>query len=175
MADFATVAELEAFLGTSGLGDRGTTMLTYASALIRGYTRQDLDAVTGRQEEFAAEWNRTYIEVTQRPITALTLTVTAVAFTEFWTNYISGQVYKSDGTYWDEGPIVVTYDSGYASTSDEMVVIKSMCLEVAARAITSLPDTFGPEIQETRGVAPNLFLSTEEKNVLERFCPVGVG
>jgi len=39
MADFATVTELEAFLATSGLGARGTTMLGYASALIRGYTR----------------------------------------------------------------------------------------------------------------------------------------
>ena len=34
MADFATVAELETFLGTTGLGARGTVMLGYASAAI---------------------------------------------------------------------------------------------------------------------------------------------
>lgn len=175
MADFATVGELEAFIGTTGLGSRGTAMLGYASAAIRLYTRQDLEAVTGRQEEFAGEWNRYYLSLSQRPVTALTMTVNAVAFTEFWANYISGDVYREDGLPWDEGPIVVTYDSGYASNSDEFLGIKTICLEVAARAMTGPPETFGLETQELRGVAPAIYLTDEEKLTLGTFALVGVG
>jgi hypothetical protein len=175
MADFATVAELEGFLGTSALGARGTAMLGYASAAIRLFTRQDLEAVTGRQEEFAAEWNRYYISVTQRPVTALTMTVDAVAFTEFWANYISGDIYREDGFPWDEGPIIVTYDSGYAANSDEIASIKAICLEVAARALTGPPETFGLEVQELRGVAPAIYLTEEEKLTLGAYAMVGVG
>jgi hypothetical protein len=175
MAAFATVAELEAFLGTTGLGARGTAMLDYASAAIRGYTRQDLDAQTGRQEEFAADGDMYVIEVRERPVTALTLTIDAVAFTDFWANYISGDIYRDDGAAWDTGPIVVTYDSGYAANSDEIAGIKSICLEVAARALTGPPETFGLEVTESRGIAPAVFLTAEEKTMLDRFTPVGVG
>jgi hypothetical protein len=175
MADFATVAELEAFLGTTALGARGTAMLGYASAAIRLFCRQDLEVVTGRQEEFAAEWNRYYISVTQRPVTALTMTVDAVAFTEMWINYISGDIYRNDGLPWDEGPILVTYDSGYAPGSDEIAGVKTICLEVATRALTGPPETFGLEVQETRGIAPGIFLTEEEKLTLGTFAMVGVG
>jgi hypothetical protein len=176
MADFATVAELEGFLGTSGLGTRGTAMLGYASATIRLYCHQDLEATAGRQEEWAGEWDRYYLEVAQRPITALSaVTIDAVAFTDYWANYISGQIWKTDGTAWDEGPILVTYDSGYAAGSDEMEGLKIICLEVAARALTGPPETFGLETQELRGVAPAVFLTEEEKRHLDRFSMVGVG
>lgn len=175
MADFASVGDLETFLGTSGLGARGTALLGYASAAIRLYTRQDLEVVTGRQEEFAGEWNRYYLSLSQRPVTALTMTVNAVAFTGFWANYISGDVYREDGLPWDEGPIVVTYDSGYAANSDEIAGIKTICLEVAARALTGPPETFGMETQELRGVAPAVFLTAEEKLTLDAFTLVGVG
>ena len=175
MADFATVAELEAFLGTSGLGARGTAMLGYASAAIRLFTRQDLEAITGRQEEFAAEWNRYYLSVTQRPVTAATMTVDAVAFVDFWANYMDGTFYRTDGFPWDEGPIVITYDSGYGATSDEFIAIKTICLEVAARALTGPPETFGLEIAESRGIAPAIFLTEEEKLTLGAFALVGVG
>ena len=137
MADFATVAELETFMGTVGLGARGTAMLGYASAQIRRFCGgQDIEATTGRQEEYAGEWNRAYIALTQLPVTAVSsITIDAVAFTDFWANYISGDVFRTDGGYWSEGPIIVTYDSGYASDSDEIAVVKSICLEMVARAL----------------------------------------
>lgn len=176
MADFATVTELEAFLGTSGLGSRGTAMLGYASAAIRLYCQQDIEAATGRQEEWAGEWNRYYLEVGQRPITALTsLEIDGVAFTDYWVNYMSGHIYRNDGLPWSTGPITYTYDSGYAAGSDEMEGVKNICLEVAARALTGAPETFGLETQELRGSAPAIFLTDEEKRLLDRFSMVGVG
>lgn len=175
MADFATVAELEAFLGTTGLGARGTAILGYASAAIRGFTRQDIEATTGRQEEFAADLGRSILHLTQVPVTAVSaITENAVAFTDFvWSRW--GAINRGDWTTWDDGPIVVTYDSGYASTDDEFLTAKTICLEVAARAITGPPETFGLEVQETRGVAPGIFLTEEEKRMLEPFALVAVG
>jgi hypothetical protein len=176
VADFATVAELESFLGTSGLGSRGTAMLGYASALIRRYCRQDLEATAGRQEEWAGDDYRHVIGLTQIPITAVSsVTIDGVAFTEFWANYMTGDIWKADGTAWDEGPIVVTYDSGYASASDEMQAVKKVCLEVAARALTGPPETFGLEAVELRGAAPGLFLTAEEKAELDSLSRVRVG
>jgi hypothetical protein len=176
MADFATVAALEEFLGTTGLGARGTAMLGYASAAIRGYCHQDLEETLGRQEEHAGDAGRYVLEVTQRPITALSsITIDAVVFEEFWANYIVGHIYRLDGGAWADGPIVVTYDSGYAADSDEMADIKSITLEVAARAITGPPETFGLEVQELRGVAPAIYLTEEERAKLARYAPVGVG
>jgi hypothetical protein len=176
MADFATVAELETFMGTTGFGARGTAMLGYASAAIRLHCRQDLDATTGRQEEYAGEWNRYVIQVTQIPVTALTLTIAAVAFTEFFANYLTGDIWRDDGGPWDEGPILVTYDSGFPSLSDEMLGIKTICLEVAARALGGpSQDTFGIEVPELRGAAPVIFLTDGEKQKLERCLKVAVG
>src|SRR5262245_44970945 len=121
MADFATVAELEQFMGMPGsqLGARGTAILGYASAEIRQYLDQDVEQVTGRVESYAAEWNKMVIRVTQVPVTAAAITVDAVAFTDFFANYTTGDFYRDDGAPWDEGPIVITYDSGYPTTTNE--------------------------------------------------------
>lgn len=179
MADFATASELETFLGypAGGLaGGRAAAMLGHASAQIRLYCQQDIEFTPGRQEEWAAEWNRYYLEVGQRPITALTsLEIDGVTFTDYWVNYIAGQIYRNDGLPWDTGPITYTYDSGFAAGSDEMEGVKIVCLEVAARALTGAPETFGLEVQELRGVAPAVFLTDEEKRHLDRFALVGVG
>ena len=179
MADFATVAELEAFMGTSGLGARGTAMLGYASAEIRGFTRQDLDVVAGRQEEFAGGLGRHILSLTQAPVTAVSaITEDAVAFTDFiWDRW--GDIHREDWTTWDDGPIIVTYDSGYASTEDEFLQIKSSCLEVASRALSGPQDgllgTFGTETSELRGASPSIFLTETEKATLMGFMPVTVG
>lgn len=174
MADFAVVAELESFMGSSPLGARGTAMLGYASAAIRRYTQQDLEVTTGRQESWAGDAWRVFIVVTQRPVTAVSaITVDAVAFTDFtWTRW--GQINKNDFTPWDEGPVLVTYDSGYAASSDEMVGVKSICLEVAARAMGGNPETFGMESMELRGPTPAIFLTESEKADLDGLGTVAV-
>jgi hypothetical protein len=175
VADFATVAELETFMGTSALGARGTAMLGYASAAIRRYTHQDLEVTTGRQETYAGDAWRDALMVTQKPVTAVTaITINAVAFTDFtWSRW--GKIDKNDGSPWDTGPILVTYDSGYASTSDEYLGIKAIALEVAARAMGGNPETFGMEVLEVRGPTPAIFLTDEEKMMLHEFMGVTVG
>lgn len=173
MADFAAVADLETFMGTSSLGARGTAMLTYASAAIRRYTQQDLEVTTGRQESYAGDPWRDYIVLSQRPVTAITMTIDAVAFTEFtWSRW--GQLSRNDLLPWSTGPILVTYDSGYAAASDEMVQVKAICLEVAARAMGGNPETFGMEVQELRGPTPAIFLTEGERADLDAFTGVAV-
>lgn len=174
MADFATVAELETFLGTSGLGSRGTAMLGHASNAIRLYTGQDLSVVVGRQESYAGDAWATFIQLTQTPVTAVSaITIDGVAFTAFeWNRW--GLVNRVDYAPWDTGPILVTYDSGFDASSDEMLGIKAVCLEVAARALTGNPETFGLEITELRGPSPAVFLTQEEKMFLDRFGTVAM-
>lgn len=178
MADFATVAELETFMGTVGLGTRGTAMLGHASVLIRRTCGgQALEVVTGRQEEFAGS-DDTTLFLTQRPVTAVSaLTIDAVAFSDFeWTRW--GTIVRNDEGEWSVGPIVVTYDSGYTSTEVEFLAVKTICLEVAARALggpTAGLEQYGTEVPELRGAAPGLFLTEEERMRLIDFGAVPVG
>ena len=177
VADFATTAELEAFmgLGTGSLATRGPTLLGQASGLVRRFTRQDLEATGGRQESYAGDVWRGFIQLTQVPVTAVSsVTIATVAFTTYtWTRW--GMVTRDDGLAWSDGPILVTYDSGYATTDDEYVAIKGVVLECAARAIGGNPETYGLEAQELRGTTPALFLTDEEKAILSGFQPVAVG
>lgn len=176
MADFATVAELEAFMGTSGLGTRGTTMLGYASSQIRrACGGLLLEPFTGRQEEFAASDDDIVLFLSQRPVTAVTaVTINAVAFTGYeWARW--GTLVRNDLGVWDTGPILVTYDGGYATTDDEYKAVKAICLEMAARALGGPQDTFGADIPELRGAPPLLFLTDEERRQLTDFMPVPVG
>lgn len=178
MADFASVGDLETFMGQPGLGARGTAMLGYASAEIRGFTRQDLDVVTGRQEEFAGDASQ-LLQLTETPVTAVSsITEDGVAFTDFvWSRW--GSIHKSDWSAWDTGPIIVTYDSGYATNEDEFLQIKSICLEVASRALggPQSPEfaNYGIETPELRGAAPAIFLTDSEKQVLSTHAQVTVG
>lgn len=162
-------------LGSGSLGTRGTQMLGLASAAIRRFTRQDLEATGGRQESYAGDAWRGFIQLTQVPVTAVSsITVEAVAFTAFtWTRW--GMVSKDDGTSWDTGPIVVTYDSGFDPASDEIAAVKGVTLECAGRAIGGNPETFGLEALELRGPTPAIFLTDEERALLSGLTAVAVG
>jgi hypothetical protein len=162
MADFATVAELEQVMGPSGLGARGTAMLGYASAHIRRYVGQELDEVLGRQEEYAADADERILTLTERPVNAVTAVV--------WSRY--GTLRKTDWSVWDEGPIVITYDSGYPSDADEMQTLKAICIEMVARAMGGVQETFGSEVPELRPAPAALFLSREEERLLDEFRPL---
>jgi hypothetical protein len=175
MADFATVAELETFMGTTGLGARGTAMLGYASAQIRRYCGGlILETFTGRQEEFAGSEDK-ILFLTQRPVTAVTA-ITENAITMASTEYVWsrwGTLERRNEGAWDLGPIVVTYDG--APTADDVANVKSVCLEMAARALGGAQDTFGSDIPELRGAPVLLFMTDEEKRLLADFAPVPVG
>lgn len=179
MVDFATVAELELRLGTSGLGARGTALLADASALIRAECDfQDLDARTGRQEEFAGDDDTYRLFLSQRPVTAVTsVEIDGVAFTDYeWARW--GRLERNDEGAWSEGPIIVTYDSGYATDDDEWAALKQICCAVAGRGITrETPETavYGPELSETRGGAVPLYLTTQEIDRLRNLGAVPIG
>jgi hypothetical protein len=177
MADTPRVAERQTGGGPPGRARGATAMLGYASAEIRGYTGQDLELTTGRQEEFAADPYRRTIAVSQTPVTAVTVDVDAVPFTDFtWERY-TGAIYRDDFMPWDEGPIVVTYDSGYGPTSDEMITVKLITLEAAGRAIAPpLPafGAFGPEVGEQRGSSAAVFLTPDEMARLDRLSLVAL-
>jgi hypothetical protein len=182
MARFATAAELQTFLGGSGINTtRAEFMLDRASALIRMHTGQTLDAFTGAQEAFGpTTLDRLFL--TQRPVTAVTSVVvdgSALGADDFvWTRW--GTVYLSGNVAWawqgDE--TVVTYDGGYAPGSDEMEAIKTICLEAATRAYTRERDgvdVMGLDVPEAVGWTPHLFLTAEEKGLLAQFGAVAVG
>lgn len=172
MADFATVAELEEVMGPTGLGSRGTAILGYASAHIRRHVGQDLEETLGRQEEFAADTDEHYLTLSQRPVNAVTaVTIGGDPFEEFvWSRF--GNVWKADGTIWDEGPVIVTYDSGYPSDSDEFQAIRAICIEMAARSLGGVQETFGREVPELRPAPAALFLSRDEERLLDGFAPL---
>jgi hypothetical protein len=174
MADFATLAELETWMATSGLGPRGTAVLAAASAKIRAHCGQDLDEVAGRQEAHAGDQGRRILNLTQTPVTAVSeVTVDAVVITDFiWNRW--GQIYMEDYSEW-EGAIVVTYDSGYGVTEDEWLAAHFVCLDVAARALGGQQETFGTEIPELRGAPPGIVLTTAEEAALDKHMLVGVG
>lgn len=157
---------------------RATEMLDYASALIRRTCGgQVLEQFLGRQEEFAAS-SETSIFLSQRPVTDVTeITENAVPFTDFeWDR--GGELTRNDGTSWSVGPIVITYDGGYLSTDDEIVVIRGICIEAAARAITKEAppfETMGEPLVGMAGMPPRLGLTAEEQIRLQDFGPVGVG
>ena len=181
MARFATATELATFLGHPGFSPatRAEQVLDLASALIRRTCNgQVLEQVSGAQEEFDGEDDLYTIFLTQRPVTAVSsVTVDAVAFTAFEWSRI-GTIVKTDDSAWSEGPIVVTYDHGYAAASDELIAVKSICLEASARAITKETadaGTFGEGFEEARGWAPHLFLTDEERDRLVDFGAVPVG
>lgn len=180
MASFATAAELTTFLGGEVVNTtRATQVLELASALIRRTCNgQVLEEVAGAQEEFDGEDDLFTIFLTQRPVTAVSsVTVDAVAFTAFvWTRW--GSLTRTDEGAWTEGPVLVTYDHGYAPSADEFLAAKSICLEATARAVTKETSefgTFGEGIPEARGWTPHLFLTLEEQARLLDFGAVPVG
>ena len=176
MADFATVAELEAYMGQPGLGSRGTAMLGRASAKIRAYTHQDLELTLGRQEEYAGEWNRARHHGRPDPRRGGDVHHhRRRGVHRLLVERLSGDIYRTDGGYWTEGPIIVTYDSGYATTEDEFETVKGVCLEVAARALGGPQDTFGTEIPGLAGTAPRIILTDDEMRALDGLTKVTVG
>lgn len=177
-ARFATAAEVLArYGGASMTTPRVEALLDDASALIRrACNGQILSAFTGRQEEFAADdWNR-ILFLTQRPVTAVSeVTIDGVAFTDYeWSRW--GTLERNDEGAWDEGPIGVTYDGGYAADSDEAAYLKELAIEMVLRAITGDgAPTFDVAAPEAVGWTPHIALRPEERSELTDFGAVPVG
>ena len=167
MASFATLAEFTTRTGWWWTPHVAARCWPMPRAIIRRYTGQDLEETAGRQEEHAGGMGRYQIQLTQVPVTAVSaITEDAVAFTEFqWTRW--GKINRTAWTTWDDGPIVITYDSGYAAASDEIAAVKGITVEMVARALGGTQDTFGIDAPELRGAPYQLFLTQQETMQLD--------
>jgi hypothetical protein len=182
---FATAQELAQLLGIAVPDDlaRMQMYLELASAEIRGSSGQVLSEVTGDVVVFEPTWSQT-IYLPERPVTAVTsVTVKAVATTDYRLVDERKIVRGSDPNVlssltWQYGA-TVTYTHGYAETTESYKTIKVICLDAAARAYapnaSGSPEVLNSIALESVGYAPAVFLTASEKMQLDSFGPVAVG
>jgi hypothetical protein len=166
------------------------SILAAASSVIRGYTGQVLSQVTGDVIVVRSEYDSVtgwrnpppralggVIYLPERPVTACTITVSAVSFTAFEFT-AEGVVQRTDGLPWDQDA-TITYTHGYTENSEEMRQLKSICIDAAARAYTlnerGAGEAYGMELMESRGWAPAVFLLPNESMRLSAFGAIPVG
>jgi hypothetical protein len=180
MAAFATAAELQTFIGGTGLDTtRADALLGHASAVIRRFTGQTLSEELG---DVATFWPTDSVNLIlpQRPVTDIS-SITEGPGADPVTDFLFSRVGVIRRSFefplpWDKGT-VVTYDHGYAAGSDEIAAIKTVCLQVAARTLQDAGaqiEQFGPGT-EAVGFSPDAILTAEEKRLLADFGHVLVG
>lgn len=182
---FATAGELSQFIGNPEPTDlsRMQLFLDLASAAIRRLCGQTLSAV-GADVVTLPGIDRSTLILPERPVTAISgVSAGGVAIlpTAYWftrAGLLHSGTIAAEGVDWSSGA-TVTYDHGYAETTDEYRAIKAVCLEVASRAYTlnerSASEAMGSTLMETAGYAPEVFLTPGEKMELADFGKVGVG
>ncbi len=185
MASFATVAELETFLGVaedSLNAAQATELLTIASSTIRDECLQTIYAVEGDSVTLRGSWGRE-VWLPERPVVAvasITIDGTELAATAYkWTSdgrvTFYGDAWKAlDGPdegaeggnrrYWggDEVLVVVEYSHGYETVPAN---VRGVCLELAKRAIQN--PSAGGIVQESVG-SYSVSYSREAASVLTK-------
>lgn len=148
MAAFATVADLAAFLDATipDADPRAVALLDMASSVIRGYTRQHLEAVNDDIISLRPR-RRTLVlllpELPVRAVATVEVAGTALAPTAF--SWDDMGVVTRPGSTWAAGQEVkVTYSHGYEVIPDEL---RAVCLQAAARAW----ENPGANLQESIG------------------------
>jgi hypothetical protein len=186
---FATAGELAQLIGQNEPSDlsRMQMFIELASAEIRGYTEQVLSEVTDEVVMFEPTWSQT-LYLPERPVTGVTsVTVDAVATTDYRLVDERKLVRGSDPNVassldWSFGA-TVTYSHGYAETTEAYKSIKKICLEAASNAYTLneqgqsevLGGLTGATALESAGYAPAIFLTPSQRMRLDWFKPVAVG
>lgn len=176
---FASVSDLATHLRTDLSAEdtaTATQALDLATAFIKVYTGQDIEAVDNRAQTFRADKCTRTLVLDQIPVRAVDgLTVDTVAFTDFDVDLPSGIIVRNDylgATGWNAfEKIVVTYDSGYAAIP---VALKSICLQLAARNMAA-PTAWASEsvgnYSRASGRDSEGGLTMAERRVLDRFRP----
>ena len=184
---FVSAEDFVQFMGMAVPDDlaRLQSHIDAASAMIRRYCDQELSQVTDDVVTLAGVERPTLI-LPQRPVTAITSVaesgVTLAASEYTFTR--SGLLRRANGVNWSKGA-TVTYSHGYAEGSDEYKAIAAICMAVAARAFTlnkinaagsvGSSEAYGELLVESRGYAPEVFLSKGEEQTLADFGKVWVG
>lgn len=172
MADpFATAGELSQLIGLPEPADlaRLQSLLSMASAEIRGYCRQTLSTVT---DDVVTVYPRasSLLTLPERPVTAVSqVLVGGVATTSYYVvprGIRSGTV-ASPGAAWLSGA-TVTYTHGYAESDPRYDELKTVCLKAAARAYAPT-EVLGATVVDSAGYAPAVFLTLDEKEALRAF------
>jgi hypothetical protein len=182
---FASAGELSQFIGNTEPTDlaRMQFLLDLSSAAIRRYCGQTLSPVVADVVILPA-LERATLVLPERPVTAITSVVVAsvtISSSDYWFTR-AGLLHRGtialEGAFWSQGA-TVTYDHGYAESTDEYKAIKAVCLEAASRAYTlnerSASEAMGSTVMESAGYAPEVFLTLGEKMSLADFGKVLVG
>jgi hypothetical protein len=176
---FATAGELSQFIGNPEPTDlaRMQLFLDLASAEIRRFTAQTLSEVVADVVVLPAiDWDRLILP--ERPVTAISsVLVGGTGFTNYRFSR-AGIVFDLNESPWSLGA-TVTYNHGYAESTDDYKAIKGVCLAAASRAYTlnerSASEAMGSTLMESSGYAPEVFLTLGEKMLLADFGSVRVG
>lgn len=182
---FATASELSEYLELPLPNDlsRWQSHLGMASAEIRSFTHQTLSRVTGDVIVLPA-LERSVLLLPERPVTAITqvqVSGVTISSSAYWFTR-AGLLYSGsigvEGANWSYGASV-TYTHGYAETTDEFALFRSICISVAARSlllnIDGAAQAMGGFVMETAGFAPTTFLTEGEKMKLADYGMVLVG
>lgn len=173
MTSFATVSDLQNFVGQTLDSTRAQQALDLATAAIRNRIGDPEEAA---DDEVTLDGGHSYLFVTGPVSEVAEITVDGVVVDP--SNYVwnEGGTIRGVGSYVFGSAIasvVVTYTHGYATIPDD---IKTVCLNAAARVITDEGDTvLSGGIPEARGWGPEVRLRAEEEKLLDRYAPVGIG
>jgi hypothetical protein len=173
---FATATEFCEFTGIPIPSDlsRLQSQLLMASSVMRSYCDQTLSFVTGDQITVYPTAS-TFLSLPERPVTEVDgVLVDGAPFTAYYIvprGLRSGSV-ASPGSAWTRGA-TVTYSHGYAETDPQFSVLRTICIESAARAFTmnerSASEAMGSTLMESAGYSPEVFLTQGEKQTLREF------
>jgi len=176
LGPFATATEFCEFTGITIPDDlaRLQALLQDASSLMRSHSRQTLSFVED-DEVTRYPTASTFLSLPQRPVTAVSeVLVDGVAETDYYViprGVRSGSV-AAPGSAWTRGA-TVTYSHGFAETDPEFPVLRTVCIESAARAYapnaSGSPEVLGQIALESGGYAPTVFLTQNERDTLGSF------
>jgi hypothetical protein len=179
MASFATVSDLATHLkGDLSAEDTATATqaLEFATAAIKSYVGQELEAVDNRVQVFRANRCISTLMVDELPVRAVdSITVDTVAFTDFDVDLSTGIIIRNDYfglTPWNAfEKIVVTYDSGFTVIPS---TLKMICAHVAAREMVApthfASETIGNYSRALESDSAGAFTKAE-RALLHRFRP----
>ena len=142
-----------------------------SSSLMRSYCDQALSLV---EDDVVTVYPRasTLLTLPERPVTEVSeVEVGGVVTTDFYVverGIRSGTV-ASSGSAWTSGA-TVTYSHGYAETTSEFGMFRTICMDSAKRAYSSdetgIATGHGSAIMETAGFPLQVFLTPGEKEML---------
>ncbi|HEY5987758.1 MAG TPA: hypothetical protein VIV12_15490 [Streptosporangiaceae bacterium] len=179
---FASAQDFSQYMGITLPTDlaRMQMMLELASASIRRYCGQTLSPVDN-DVVVLEPIERDTLVLPERPVTAVSSVLINTIPSVVTTNYRftrAGLIHELSGLFWSSGA-TVTYNHGYAESTDEYKAIKGVCMAAASRAYTlnerSASEFLGSTLAESAGFSPEVFLTPGEKMQLADLGKVAVG